>query len=55
LVGVDLEEISRDIVPDFNIGERGFMLNPKYAHLGWDKYWQNDEWWADSPQPSLNL
>jgi hypothetical protein len=55
LVGVDLEEISRDIVPDFNIGERGFMLNPKYAHLGWGKYWQNDEWWADSPQPSLNL
>lgn len=55
LAGANLEGISREIVPDFNIGERGFTLNPKYAHLGWDKYWQNDEWWATSPKPSLGL
>jgi hypothetical protein len=38
-----------------NVGERGAHLNPKYTHLGWDKAWQNDEWWAASPQPSLGL
>ena len=38
-----------------NVGGRGSHLNPKYAHLGWNEAWQNDEWWADSPTPSLNL
>jgi len=55
LVGADLEELSRKIMPDFNIGERGFMLNPKYAKLGWNEYWGNEEWWADSPKPKLGL
>ena len=38
-----------------NVGGRGSHLNPKYTHLGWDKAWENDEWWADSPKPTLNL
>ncbi|TGE06137.1 hypothetical protein [Hymenobacter fodinae] len=37
----------QDIFRDFTIGERDPDFNPKYARLGWDTYWQNDEWWAE--------
>jgi hypothetical protein len=40
---------------DFGVGDRGGEINPKYAHLGWDDYWQNEEWWADAAQPALSL
>ncbi|MBH8557949.1 hypothetical protein [Hymenobacter negativus] len=40
---------------DFVIGERDIEINPKYAKQGWNSYWQNDEWWAKSPKPKLNL
>jgi hypothetical protein len=53
VAGLSITDVSQEVLPDFNIGERGFTLNPKYAKLGWDKYWQNDEWWAHSPKPSL--
>jgi hypothetical protein len=43
------------VLSDFAVGGRMLSVNPKYAKLGWNEYWQNDEWWADSPQPSLNL
>lgn len=39
----------------FTLGDRERTISPKYAKLGWSEYWQNDEWWADSPQPRLNL
>lgn len=39
----------------FSIGDRDPSFNPKYAKLGWNDYWANEEWWADSPQPSLSL
>lgn len=45
---------SQHVLDEFNIGEREVVINPKYAHLGWNTYWENDEWWADSsdaPQP----
>lgn len=45
----------RHVLQDFLIGERDPDFNPKYAKLGWNSYWENDEWWADSPKPSLNL
>ncbi|MGI4875076.1 MAG: hypothetical protein ACRYFX_28310 [Janthinobacterium lividum] len=38
---------------NFGIGDRGDMFNPKYAKLGWNDYWQNDEWWAEAPKPTL--
>ena len=38
---------------NFGIGDRGDSFNPKYAKLGWNDYWQNDEWWADAPKASL--
>lgn len=40
---------------NFSIGERDPSFNPKYARLGWNDYWANDEWWADSPKPNLSL
>ena len=44
-----------DVFEDFDIGERGGEINPKYAHLGWNEKWENEEWWAASPKPRLNL
>ncbi len=35
---------------DFTVGERDVDFNPKYAKLGWNTYWQNDEWWTASPK-----
>lgn len=55
LAAANIEGISQSIFSDFNVGERSFSINPKYAKLGWSEYWNNDEWWADSPKPSLNL
>jgi hypothetical protein len=46
---------SPNIFGDLVIGEREIAVNPKYARLGWNTFWQNDEWWTDSPKPSLNL
>ncbi len=42
-------------LPNFGIGDRDITFNPKYAKLGWNTYWENDEWWADTPKPSLSL
>jgi hypothetical protein len=47
--------IAPDVLKNFAIGERDATINPKYAKLGWSNYWQNDEWWADSLSPKLNL
>jgi len=40
---------------DFNIGDRGISINPKYAHLGWNNFWENDEWWADTSKSTTSL
>jgi hypothetical protein len=47
--------IAPELLPQFGISERSGRMNPKYAKLGWSEAWENDEWWADSPKPSLNL
>ena len=44
-----------EVYKDFGIGDRGGEINPKYARLGWNELWENDEWWTDSPKPNLNL
>jgi len=46
---------SRHILKDFVFGERDPEFNPKYAKLGWNEYWTNDEWWADAPKPTASL
>jgi hypothetical protein len=45
--------VAPDVFKDFMLDERMGEINPKYAKLGWNEYWNNDEWWADSPAPSL--
>ncbi|TGE24094.1 hypothetical protein E5K00_02445 [Hymenobacter aquaticus] len=45
--------IAHHVMEQFNLWERGPEINPKYARVGWSSYWQNDEWWADAPEPAL--
>lgn len=40
------------VLNEFTIGERDPDFNPKYAKLGWNSYWENKEWWADSQRPA---
>jgi hypothetical protein len=35
------------ILNNFSMGERDPDFNPKYAKLGWNTYWTNDEWWTE--------
>jgi hypothetical protein len=44
-----------DALNDLYIGERGEILNPKYARLDWSEAWENEEWWAKPAKPSLSL
>jgi hypothetical protein len=44
----DIFNFADSILEEFSIGEREVEINPKYRHLGWDKYWENDEWWSDA-------
>lgn len=39
--------VTRDIFTRFEIGERDMHINPKYARVGWNNFWKNDEWWAE--------
>ena len=43
------------VLQDFGVGERTPNFKSKYARLGWDDYWKNDEWWADTPKPTATL
>lgn len=43
-------DYQQDILRDFVVGGRDQDFNPKYAKLGWDTYWQNEEWWAEPGQ-----
>jgi hypothetical protein len=54
-VGPWVSAVAPDVFKDFMLDERMGEINPKYAKLGWNEYWNNDEWWADSPKPKLNL
>ncbi|WP_457071431.1 hypothetical protein [Hymenobacter sp. UYAg731] len=55
VVADDVFAAAPDVLKDFGIGDRGGEINPKYAKLGWNELWENDEWWADSPKPKLSL
>ncbi|MBO2007646.1 hypothetical protein [Hymenobacter negativus] len=46
LLGRDYEAVGSGVLDTFTIGARGENVNPKYAKLGWDRYWENDEWWT---------
>ena len=56
--GVLVEDVFGDALfkqEDFLLGERDVAINPVYAKKGWNTLWENDEWWAKSPKPSLSL
>jgi hypothetical protein len=55
IVSPDLAAIAPSVFKDFMLDERLGQINPKYTKLGWNEYWRNDEWWADSPKPRLSL
>lgn len=55
IVSSEVAAVSDYVFKDFMLDERMGEINPKYAKLGWNEYWNNDEWWADSPKPRLNL
>ena len=44
---------SPDVFQDFVVGDRSDEINPKYAKLGWNELWANEEWWHDSAKPPL--
>lgn len=48
--GAGLFTIAQEVFADFKVGERGPEINEKYAKLGWSDYWENDEWWTESPK-----
>ena len=39
--------VAHQILTRFEIGDRDAHLNPRYARVGWNSYWQNDEWWTE--------
>ena len=47
--------VASAVLGDFDIGGRMATVNPKYRHYGWTEYFENDEWWAESPKPALHL
>ncbi|RTQ51680.1 hypothetical protein EJV47_07745 [Hymenobacter gummosus] len=55
LWGNNLNAVARLVFSDFMVGERMPHVNPKYAKLGWNRIWDNDEWWADAPASSVSL
>lgn len=45
----DLFRFANDILEEFSYGERDIQINEKYRHLGWDNFWDGEEWWNDAP------
>ena len=39
--------VAHQILTRFEIGDRDAHLNPRYARVGWNSYWQNEEWWTE--------
>ena len=39
--------VTRQVLTRFEIGERDSHINPKYARVGWNNFWKNDEWWVE--------
>lgn len=55
VVATDVFAAAPDVFEDFEIGERGSEINPKYAKLGWNELWKNEEWWTDGAKSSMSL
>lgn len=49
----DIFRFANDILEEFAIGERDVEINKKYRKLGWDNYWENNEWWTDAKKVTM--
>lgn len=49
----DLFRIANDILKDFSYGEREIEINKQYRSLGWESFWENDEWWQKAEKPKM--
>ncbi len=50
----DLFRFANNILENFSYGERDVTINPKYRALGWDNFWEGEEWWNDAPKDGEN-
>lgn len=48
IFAADLFMFANEIISDFSYGEREVEINEKYRSLGWENYWEADEWWTDN-------
>jgi hypothetical protein len=39
--------VTRQVLSRFEIGSRDVEINPKYARVGWNTFWKNEEWWVE--------
>jgi hypothetical protein len=51
----DLFMFANDILQDFSYGKREIEINQKYHALGWDNYWDGEEWWNDGKESTVLL
>ncbi|HEX8658192.1 MAG TPA: hypothetical protein VF690_11675 [Hymenobacter sp.] len=49
----DYSMVVPEALAKLGLGDRSEEVNPNLARLGWNEAWENDEWWAESPKPSL--
>ncbi|MCC3160060.1 hypothetical protein LJ737_22675 [Hymenobacter sp. 15J16-1T3B] len=47
--------LAQQVFADFEMGDRMPSINPKYRERGWSSFWENDEWWTETPRASLSL
>jgi len=43
----DIFSYQGTLLKEFIVGGRALDFNPEYAKLGWNSYWENEEWWAE--------
>ncbi|MDO7851519.1 hypothetical protein [Hymenobacter convexus] len=39
--------VIQQVLTRFEIGDRDAHINPRYARVGWNNFWKNDEWWVE--------
>jgi hypothetical protein len=44
----DLFIFANNILKDFSFGERSVEINEKYRNLGWQDFWESNEWWVEN-------
>ncbi|MFD2720572.1 hypothetical protein ACFST9_17760 [Hymenobacter monticola] len=39
--------VTRQVLTRFGLGDRSGSINAKYARVGWNNFWSNEEWWVE--------